>query len=333
MLKRRNLNSGLPLASHSGGADGSGRSIRMDAPAVRAVKNASGYTKGSYAWTFGSLAGIIWAIRHILFHAATIYINCKEMNECTLKINPPGGKSIYIPFVREQVIEASSIRVNINGDIPIPGMDEKEYESYTILFRESGEKESELEALERELEKNSVPPDLMKEMEQFGSAAMTDPDLRAKFEAQIEAHKQKISQELDKERQKKKQSKSMPSLEAMKDYAIDQGNGEYRLTIRKFNIGETRRRVGPLISRVNSYASGKRDRLLLRENRAISALGVVGIVFSVFSFLVSLLFGQFYETKYHPFKQNKTSSRKTTSYSGRPPPNNYSYVGYPPRRT
>lgn len=335
MLKRRNKGGlDLPLASHSGEMDGSGKAMRIDAPAIRAVKQASGYTKGSYAWTFGSIFGIIWSIRHILYHAATIYISCNDSTDCTLKINPPGGRAIYIPFVRDQIVEASSIKVNVNGEVPIPGSDEKEYESYTILFRESGERESELEALERELEKNAVPPDLMKEMEQYGSAAMTDPDLRQKFEEQIEAHKQKLVDDLQKERKGNQSKTNMPSLEAMNDYAVVQGMGEYLLTIRKFNIGETRRRVGPLISRVNNFANGKRERLVLRENRSISAVGVVIIVFSVFSLLVSLLFGQFWERK-RTFGQASrckvsTGTKTTGPQYARPPTTSYSYAGYPP---
>lgn len=40
--------SGLPFAGGGGSLDGSGRSIKMEAPVVKAWKKATGYTRGSY---------------------------------------------------------------------------------------------------------------------------------------------------------------------------------------------------------------------------------------------------------------------------------------------
>ena len=56
-LKRRNTNSSSGLLPSQTGSpiDGSGRSVSMDAPILRAAKNSSTYTRASYGWCFGSL--------------------------------------------------------------------------------------------------------------------------------------------------------------------------------------------------------------------------------------------------------------------------------------
>ena len=55
----------LPM-SNSSSIDGGGRSIHMDSPAVRAVKNASTYTKVSYFAFIFSLAMLVFAIREMI---------------------------------------------------------------------------------------------------------------------------------------------------------------------------------------------------------------------------------------------------------------------------
>lgn len=61
MLRQRNKTTDLPLTSHiPSKVDGSGRSIRMEAPIVKAARNASSYTRYSYVWLFGSIFSILY---------------------------------------------------------------------------------------------------------------------------------------------------------------------------------------------------------------------------------------------------------------------------------
>ena len=71
-MKRRNIfksnNDGLPSLSNGHRIDGSGRGVHMDAPIVKNWKNASGYTRWSYIWTFGSLATMVLSYKYMLYH-------------------------------------------------------------------------------------------------------------------------------------------------------------------------------------------------------------------------------------------------------------------------
>lgn len=65
MLRQRNKNSELPLtnAGYLNSAtfvDGSGKSIKTEAPILKAARNASAYTRYSYIWLFGSVFSIFF---------------------------------------------------------------------------------------------------------------------------------------------------------------------------------------------------------------------------------------------------------------------------------
>ena len=69
---------GLPFSSGGGSLnDGSGRSIKMDAPVVKAWKKASGYTRGSYY----ALAATIFLVYY--GYSSLRYWNCTS-NVCLL---------------------------------------------------------------------------------------------------------------------------------------------------------------------------------------------------------------------------------------------------------
>jgi len=46
---------------------------------------------------------------------------------------------------------------------------------------------------------------------------------------------------------------------------------------------------------ITNYADGKRDALIIREIRNVAWQGIIGIIFGMFSFLLCLLIGQFWE--------------------------------------
>eukprot|EP00980_Cylindrotheca_fusiformis_P008209 scaffold1736_cov127-Cylindrotheca_fusiformis.AAC.23 len=124
------------------GPDGSGKSIRMDAPIVKSWKQASTFTKYSY---------------YIL--AASIWLTCHQ-HECTLELTPEGGRTITVVFPRTQLDSAEAIKTDKAGNFlsvdvakyepptrdkrgkknyksgSYKGPDEKgEYKSFAVKFR------------------------------------------------------------------------------------------------------------------------------------------------------------------------------------------------------
>lgn len=305
MLKRRNKSSSLPLSNSSySTADGSGRSIHTEAPILKAARNASAYTRNSYIWTFTSLFIIIYCYRSLWYHYATTFLNC-EGDFCSLYILPPHrGKSIRMKFNRQQLILAKSFRVDNQGigqnDIEYKGQT-LEYDSYGIVLNQYGQDAYvdpfELQrrtSLEKEIDLDLTPEDVdMKDVEKYGSALFTDPDLRKKVAAEKKLHKKSSSEEDSPVEHKYNKRYDLPDLKKLEPYARKEMDGQYFLTLRKYNVEHKKRRVTALVNRINLYAKGRKDKLVIRENRIIIWYHIVGIVFAVFSFILSLLIGQF----------------------------------------
>jgi hypothetical protein len=174
--------------------------------------------------------------------------------------------------------------------------DKEVYESYGIVLNQFG-KDAAVNEFEIQREsllhnimvEESLTLEELEEMEKYGSAAFTDPDLREKFA------KQKRPQA---ERQlpiSKSKRYDLPKLEALGDFASVETEGQYMVTMRRYNVRDKRRRVSSLVNKINLYINGTKDRLVIRENRNIVWQGIVGIVFGVFSLLLSLVLGQFFE--------------------------------------
>ena len=159
-------------------------------------------------------------------------------------------------------------------------------------------------------------------MEQYGSAAATDPDLMAKFEQQKEVLlKQRkkqasaarsrdsvkkaqerlniMSQKYEEKRQKIEERRqrygNYPRLDPLYEWAEVLGEGHFMVVLRKYNIGHRKRRVTSLMRSIINFIEGKRERIVVRENRNIAWQGILGLVLGMFSFLLSLLVGQFWE--------------------------------------
>jgi len=310
MMRRRNDGVGIPMTSSLGNTpDGSGLGIHMDAPIVRAAKNSSKYTRGSYACVVVSILLMRWAWLDIHFHDASTYLTCEDA-ECTLTITPPKrAKPLTLKIAREQIIDSISLNVDADGEptTPINIMkhhhhfankhrhhkgEVEQHESYGLVLAQNGKKIKDMtkdaeDMLESALD-GIVKPDLISKMEKFGSAAMTDPKLMQEFIAQKNnANLNSIGKGLKDDRS------DLPNLDALKDHADQNPMGEYVLVMRRYNIGHTRRKVAGLVTRIKQYSKEHRSRITVREKRTVRWQGILGIVFGMFILLLALIGGQF----------------------------------------
>ena len=78
-------------------------------------------------------------------------------------------------------------------------------------------------------------------------------------------------------------------------------NTEYMVHLRDFNLGQTRRLARTAVSKINAYSKGRRSSCILRESRPVAWQGLVLLILGIFSFVLCLLLGQFWE-EYDPTK-------------------------------
>lgn len=329
MLRQRNKTTDLPLTSHiPSNMDGSGRSVQMEAPIMKAARNASSYTKYSYMWLFGSIFSILYGWHFATSRYATTYLSCKDDGNCILKIIPPNRKKrLSLTFTKDQLITAQSIQVNIHGepldlDSKTYHRSEETYESYYMVLNQYGKDAAEV--IQEEQHRKEIEHDLLESvkkeeaelMQKYGSAARTDPALGA-YEEEKRTKEEKIvemKRRLDKEQRYReeivKDNELLPNLESILPFAIQEADHQYRVIMRRYNVGHKRRRVASLITKIKMYASGQKDTLVIRENRILAWQGILLIVLGVFSGLLSLLLGQFSEPDKNMARKRHTKGRR-----------------------
>jgi len=234
----------------------------------------------------------------MVYNYATTYLTC-EGDYCQLKIIPPHRKRrLNLKLDRNQFVIAKTFPVDEDGNVLMKKGDhrgDEMYESYGIVLNQFGkdaavnEFEIQRESLRHMVEESLTREDL-EEMERYGSAAFTDPDLREKFAKQKRTIAEKQAPPITKSKRY-----DLPNLEMLGDFATLETEGQYMVTMRRYNVRDKRRRVSSLVNKVNLYINGTKDRLVIRENRNIVWQGIVGLVFGVFSLLLSLVLGQFFE--------------------------------------
>jgi len=239
----------------------------MDAPIVRAWKNSTNYTKGTYYMCIFNLVLIYWGYRHISHSNASLWLTCHAV-ECTLQITPPGGyKTTKLQFSRRQLLQTQAIKVDKDGgfvrvDTGPPmhhyspdarkkkrknkgGPDVDGYwDSYTLILRPP-------------VNPAHVDDDYHQE-----------DDESANFEVDL--------------------SPLQPFTYAQKQQGKEDqpaSNSDNRvLAMRQFNLGHTKRRTRTMTSKIDSYIQQRRHQLIIKENANLSWQGVLSMVFGLFAF-------------------------------------------------
>lgn len=234
---------------------------------------------------------------------------------CTLMIIPPArAKSLTLKFDREQIVSSKTFKVDINGDMDSNGVD-----SYGIVLNQYG-KDAAVEGFE-------IQREAMKRKSEEATQRLTQREIQlgmeqenAKLKGQFDSQRRAAQlHELNarnmKQGKQRDRRHDLPKLDGLKDYATREADGQYMLTMRKYNVADKRRRVSSLSNKINMYAAGTKDKLVIRENRNAKWQGILGIIFGVFSFLLSMLLGQFAEPKKKTRGPGARSKINTTAYS------------------
>ena len=89
---------------------------------------------------------------------------------------------------------------------------------------------------------------------------------------------------------------------------------EYIIHLRDFNVGKSHRLPRTSVSKVNAYTTGRRTNFVLREARPVKWQGLVLLIVGIFSLVLCLLLGVFWEeydpTKVGSYRQRMAETRK-----------------------
>jgi hypothetical protein len=255
--------------------------------------------------------------------AASMILECKAAG-CTLQINKPKSfvprnnnslasskRKVRIEFTKDQLVRSDNIlwdpdaqQIVENFGLSSPTYNDKEeeemdyegrkrpnkqwkkhkkkkkkkfntkmwgpdsngnYHSYTLVLRDAT---PDLDEDSNTGEGDESPSMKMaRQMQQRHNAMMNDPDSLAAKLSQFAVHS---------------------GLQ-------DDNSLEYNLHLRDFNVAHTRRLARTAVSKINAYAKGRRSSFSIREARPVSWQGLTLLILGIFSLILCLLLGQFWE--------------------------------------
>lgn len=243
---------------------GGGRSVHMEMPLERAVRNASLYTKVSYFLLFFCFFSVFAGIRSLMITGAVTIIKCDNQHlYCSLSMKRRGrrGKT-KVKIHRDQLVRTNFVEINESGEItsfvtadgePNPervagsrrGSDP--FPSYTLVLRpyerrmSLGESES---AGENKV--GAEPRDLVGNLETLG--------------------------------------------------LTPNQNGEHQIIMRQYESSKNRRKTARAQhNRLKQYIDKRRNSVSIRERVSASWKGVLMLVFGMFGAMFTAVGGQFWE--------------------------------------
>ncbi|KAL7557755.1 hypothetical protein ACA910_006229 [Epithemia clementina (nom. ined.)] len=284
------------LGGSKPGADGSARSIHVQAPVITKWKRSSRAVKTSYMVCMISFLVVVFGWRSLSHYHAKIHLDCSSIT-CTITARAVGSKAIKLSNIpRNQVLGAKPVKVNaagvvvnhnvnINEEWKYEGSNKKKkgnsnnykgpdkdgnYLTYVVMLQNKDpNKRGENGASNQQTEEGGG------ETVNAGEAAATGGG------EQDDA----LSDFVD-------LSTIMPLL-----VRGDDANDPHKLylVLRQQGIAQARRRVRTMVQKVDSYAKRRRHKLLVKENTAPDWKAVLMLVFGGCTFLISLLLALFWE--------------------------------------
>ena len=368
----RSRGGGLPTTS-SKFEDGSGKSIKMEAPLIKAIRNADGFVKGTYIWFFVSIffiwSGWTWISRN----GSSMVLDCNAAG-CTLTIQTPyrfiprndknsiSNKSKHkrktiIQIKRDQIVRADNIKYdnenqeiieNYGANSPTyssqqQGNNNDDVEDFGTSSYEDGEQRPKRPNKPWNQHKRNKHKKRKKYKYKKNNARTGGPDADGNYDSYILVLRDPLPPSFDGLSEEEEDPNESPSKRMQRQMAAQHNtmthdpnslisqlapfiitsdgtdrelstSTEYVIHPRDFNIGQTRRMARTTVSKINAYVKGRRATCIVREARSVAWQGLVMLILGIFSVVLCLLLGQFWEeydsTKHGSYKQRMTELRK-----------------------
>ena len=193
--------------------------------------------------------------------SASIWLTCHAV-ECTLEISPPKRrKSTKLVFSRKQLVKSQAIKVD-------------KYNNFVAI--DSGRPPYYSAPSRKAQVYNRAGPDVDGNYDTYTIHLRPpihnneDPDdATAEYETDLQVMEQFTSR--------------------------DENTGNRVLNMRRFNLGQTKRRTSSMTGRLDSYILQRRHQLTIKENSALSFKGIMALVLGLFGILMTALVGQLWD--------------------------------------
>ena len=200
---------------------------------------------------------------------AHIHLNCRLL-DCDIEIVPLGwGRKIAMNFPRRQLIDSYSVKTDAKGNF-VEGRvslnDDNVGRPISKKKKHSGKKQ------------NYKGPDANGHYVSYALILTDVEPVTGEENAEVSANEQQLK-----------------TLDSLKEYLDPIEDGQYRLVLRKFRMGQSKRRVRTILSKIDGYIKRRRTQLIVKENSPPAWQGILGIVLGLMGFLLTLLIGQLWD--------------------------------------
>jgi len=212
---------------------------------------------------------------HTITTIASIWLTCTA-EDCTLQITPQGRRgTTEVDFARRQLLNAEPIKVDLDGNF----VKKDDSDPYSNMYRDPRRKKG----------KQKYRPGFEKGPDKEGNYDSYHLVLQPLQDA--EKNEEKAAGGT----QEEDDDEVVSDFSTIKEYTRVDDKGQLVLQMRRFNLGETRRRTRIMVNKVDAYVKKRRHKLILKENAGLSFLGIFSMVFGLFVLCLTILLGQFME--------------------------------------
>ena len=285
-MNNKNGSSSSIFSIKSNPLDGSARNIRLEQSLTKKWSQMSFATRATYGSLVFFLLLLYFGIRWIRYSNAYIHVNCR-LTTCDLQIMPLGwGRKVRLEFPRRQLLEGVAVKTtsdgsfvpgaaNVNDDYITKPITNKKGKKYIPAHKQSTKgPDAHGHYVSYALLLTDQEPDEPPVDGEEGEKPMPIKDL-SPLSDYLERVPQEQGGDADPEN----------SLQLRK----------YRLVLRKFRIGQSKRRVRTILSKVEAYIKRRRTQLVVKETSPPAWQGILGIVVGLMGTLLTLLLGQLWD--------------------------------------
>jgi hypothetical protein len=269
-------------------------------------------TRATYFSLFFFLLLLYSGIRWIRYSNAYIHLNCR-LETCDLQIMPLGwGRKLRLEFPRRQLLDCIAVKTDAQGVLVegTPNIND----DYNMLQPHHNHSHSKHKGKKHSSphKQSSKGPD---ENGHYVSYAivLTDEEevVKAHDAGATPTEEQADHNGNESDHGNNELTIPIKDLSIFKDYLdplevqqVDnnsttqqQPQRKYRLVVRKFRIGQSRRRVRVMLSKLDAYIKRRRTQLVVKETSAPAWQGILGIVLGLMGALLTLLIGQLWDER------------------------------------
>lgn len=286
--------------------DGSAASIRLTNPMVKLWRKSDTATKVTYVCLLSFILSMFLGYKILRYKAASVWVTC-TISDCYVQVTPWGrAKTTSLSIARSQLARVETVATTYDGVYINSNPNIKTETRYDHRGGKYNKKSG-----------ASKGPDLDGNYVSYA--------LYLKDETSFAYQRSQGGNGAETKPADNNSEHPIVDLQPLKKFMEVTEDGSYRLSVRKFGMQQSRRRVRTMFAKIDSYIHRRRQKLVMKESKSPSVLAIIMMVGGLVGLLLTLLIGAFWEDDelYERERQHRSKLKPRTNYAARQTPSRY----------